>query len=77
MQVSRDRSREHARVLGVLQTALTRCPDLRVGQLIVNALPPEFANDAFYIEDAALADALLKFSDAHAVLAGTQGKARR
>ena len=75
--MSRDRSWEHARVIGVLTNALLKCPDLRVGQLIVNALPPEFANDAFYIEDDALADALLKFSEAHAVLAGTQGKARR
>lgn len=64
----RDRSWEHARVIGVLQNALLKFPDMRVGQLIVNALPSGFSNDAYYIEDAALADALLRFAENHATL---------
>lgn len=52
---------EHLDVILELAQASARNPELRVGQLIVNALPDAYGNDAFYIPDAELAKALKEF----------------
>lgn len=53
---------QRIQTLVALAMASARNPELRIGQLIVNALPLNFGNDAFYIEDAALADSLHAFN---------------
>lgn len=39
------------RILAVLEEAWQLHPDWRLGQLLVNLLPPECKEDLFYLED--------------------------
>lgn len=52
---------EHLDVILELAKASARCPQLRIGQLIANALPAGVGGDPFYIPDADLAEALKEY----------------
>jgi hypothetical protein len=52
------RAAARATVLARLAATLEAFPSLRVGQLIINVLPPRFGNDPYYISDEDLAAAL-------------------
>lgn len=47
------------RLLALVERIWRRYPDLRLGQIIVNALPDRFENDPFFIEDSDLEAALI------------------
>ena len=49
-------------LLNRLANAWKQNPDLRLGQLIVNALPPEMESDPFHIEDEKLIKEIERFS---------------
>jgi hypothetical protein len=61
--------------LRTLSRLSDKYPALRIGQLIVNALPPNFANDPYYIEDSDLIRALLEFEQKIDTLRGEEGQA--
>ncbi len=55
------------RILKAISDIKKDCPYLRIGQIIVNALPSNFNTDAFYISDEELADCLEKLFDKLAI----------
>lgn len=52
---------DSAAVLEALEAAIRLHPGLRVGQLIVNALPDRYKNDPFYVSDLEFAYALANY----------------
>lgn len=54
------KSRDPERLFNAIRRMRKSCPDLRVGQIIVNALPSAFGNDPFYIENDDLATLIEK-----------------
>jgi hypothetical protein len=47
--------------MSALEMAMQRFPHQRLGQLIVNAMPPHMGTDPFYITDEAMARFLLAY----------------
>ena len=56
------RASDHKRALEALAVALSVYPDMRIGQLISNVLPPMFNGDPYHFRDAALAAALYEYA---------------
>lgn len=61
MPASLQREQEIAITIAALLTAWRRCPELRLGQLIANALPVGFGCDPFHISDQQLRDELERY----------------
>jgi hypothetical protein len=59
--VTERREMEMAAMINVVLDAWRRCPELRFGQLIANALPVGFGCDPFYIADDQLRDELERY----------------
>lgn len=55
------RAREIENHVDAIRRAWLAVPELRLGQLVVNALPLGFANDPFYINDDILRVEIEKF----------------
>jgi hypothetical protein len=61
MPASLQRELEITATVNALRAAWRRCPELRLGQLIANALPSTFGCDPFHIADEQLRDQLEKY----------------
>lgn len=48
-----------------LEIAMRRCPEQRLGQLLVNALPLNYQYSIFYIPDDELAQSLRAYTEKH------------
>lgn len=59
--MSAARAQEITRTLDGLAEMWRAVPELRLGQLIVNALPARYGNDPFFISDSALIAAIELF----------------
>ncbi len=58
-------------ILDQLKAQWERCPDLRLGQLIYNAVSPDDpCPKIFYIEDEVLLNKIVKYMEAHSALQG-------
>lgn len=60
---SEARLEEMQALLRVVGRVWRACPELRLGQLIANALPPHFRCDPFYVADRDLIDGLTTFAE--------------
>lgn len=58
-------------VIAALKAVHARFPQLRVGQMICNSVPPALNNDPYYLADSELANNLRKFNEVPAVSSQT------
>lgn len=59
------RQNEISQLIVALEIAWRKCPEQRLGQLIVNALPPHYAYSTFYIPDDELTRVLRDYGEKH------------